>query len=826
MTPDEMLLDTALKLLQDGPMPLAALVDRLRELGHLDHLLAEGVHDEDIEAVITEQILDTDAIWSTPDDVYALSAALMEGLVLTHRLTEAERSEGAVRLMPDLVILDWDAQDRLELVGGDGLESLFGDHTPGEDNSTFAGPDGWLDGFAAGDLLAFTRHGNVVDIEAVAEPHEDTPEVDLLRAAAEARIPRGQGEECLPVVLDALVADPTAFRRPLRPLGELLATAGLERRGFSYGRVDEEWKTYAELSRERRPAGRARDWHFDPCCEDAFDTVEAAFLRSRTDVFDDIDVDEVATALAHGDVASAFAVDVLDGHRGGDERLLAFASGLVARSRRNTAPARLLLALEAESRGEAAQAEAHLQAGLLADPDYGPIAMELARYELDRSRVDQAVALLHHPDVVPDTPRLEFLERFRAQRREAHRGIGRNDACPCGSGRKFKACCQRTSTVPLAQRTGLLAHKLALFTDGARRRPRVVGIASSACDPDDPSLVEALTAMTADPFIIDVALFEGGVAKEYLEERAALLPDDECQLLERLVEEPRRLWEVIDVDRGTSLTLRDTRMGERFVVTERTASKDRQVGEYLLARVAALGDEHQLFGVPLAVPLCLRERTIELIDAGPDADGLAEWYGEALEPPRVVNRENEPLVVCRAELTTDSSPSALHAALDDRLERDGPGQWMETWSLPGGDTILRGTVRYDAGRLVVEANSEARFDRLVSAVMDVVPDARVVDEEREDAERLRRSHRAFPDQPLDESPELQAALDDYVRHKEVAWVEEPVPALGGLTPRQALDDPTRREDLLALLREAEAYAVTGGRGFDPARLRALLGLDV
>ncbi|RKY68261.1 MAG: hypothetical protein DRP97_06500 [Candidatus Latescibacterota bacterium] len=32
-------------------------------------------------------------------------------------------------------------------------------------------------------------------------------------------------------------------------------------------------------------------------------------------------------------------------------------------------------------------------------------------------------------------------EELEAQRRFAH--VGRNDPCPCGSGRKFKHCCGR-----------------------------------------------------------------------------------------------------------------------------------------------------------------------------------------------------------------------------------------------------------------------------------------------------------------------------------------------------------------------------------------------
>ena len=65
-----------------------------------------------------------------------------------------------------------------------------------------------------------------------------------------------------------------------------------------------------------------------------------------------------------------------------------------------------------------------------------------------------------------------------------------------------------------------------------------------------------------------------------------------------------------------------------------------------------------------------------------------------------------------------------------------------------------------------------------------------------------------------------------IREKEVAWLDESIPALGGLTPREAADDPTRREDLLALLVEFERRDLpgTGFTSFNAERLRALLGL--
>jgi hypothetical protein len=62
-------------------------------------------------------------------------------------------------------------------------------------------------------------------------------------------------------------------------------------------------------------------------------------------------------------------------------------------------------------------------------------------------------------------------------------------------------------------------------------------------------------------------------------------------------------------------------------------------------------------------------------------------------------------------------------------------------------------------------------------------------------------------------------------HQEEKWIDEPVPALAGLTPRQAAGDPTRREDLIALLHDFDRRnPPRGSVTFDTGRLRSLLGL--
>jgi hypothetical protein len=67
-----------------------------------------------------------------------------------------------------------------------------------------------------------------------------------------------------------------------------------------------------------------------------------------------------------------------------------------------------------------------------------------------------------------------------------------------------------------------------------------------------------------------------------------------------------------------------------------------------------------------------------------------------------------------------------------------------------------------------------------------------------------------------------------VQQQELRWLDESIPALQGLTPREAAADPTRREDLVALLRDFELRGRSmpeGAMSFDPDRLRRALGLD-
>ena len=180
--PAELLEATVKELLEAGPLPMAILLERLDELGRLDYLRADGVIEAAMGDAVIDDVVVTDAIWPTPARVLALAAQLTDGMVLTHRLTAEELEWGEVFVTPDLVVLAWDS-DGLDLASGGRVQWLPARvHVPGEDRSTLAGPEGWLDGFGDGDLVAFTRRRGSVSVAQVDDLGGDDREVGLLRA--------------------------------------------------------------------------------------------------------------------------------------------------------------------------------------------------------------------------------------------------------------------------------------------------------------------------------------------------------------------------------------------------------------------------------------------------------------------------------------------------------------------------------------------------------------------------------------------------------------------------------------------------------------------
>ena len=265
-------------------------------------------------------------------------------------------------------------------------------------------------------------------------------------------------------------------------------------------------------------------------------------------------------------------------------------------------------------------------------------------------------------------------------------------------------------------------------------------------------------------------------------------------------------------------------------MSERLATRQLKPGDLLLVRLVPDGRDTVILGGIELVDLARRDSLVALLDSEPDPVTLAEFVAGLHAPPTMLNADGSELVICEARLRLQD-PKGVMAWLDTRLVRDGDDESTTTWhervDSAGGQSI-RASATLDGDELEVFTMSQERFDRLLDAIVEAWPEVVVLDQQRHTMDEL-GSPDAAPTgvgsviDPRDTDPELAAALRDYIRGYEQRWIDEPIPALGGVTPRIAAADPTRRDDLVRLLDSFPADNGDPGQ-MSVARLRADLGL--
>jgi hypothetical protein len=203
-------------------------------------------------------------------------------------------------------------------------------------------------------------------------------------------------------------------------------------------------------------------------------------------------------------------------------------------------------------------------------------------------------------------------------------GIGRNDPCWCGSGRKYKAChLGRPAIIPLEDWIDWICRKQASWLSRCTRGGEVENTlydlaVARAVDPDD---ARSVASVFADPLVFDVALTELELARRFLFERGALLPDDERLLVEAWLLTERSVFEFLDVRSDEGFTVRDLRTGDELDVRERTLTHHVHPGQMALLHVVSDGTGHVLIGGVVPVAPGRETEAIALCDEA-DAFGL------------------------------------------------------------------------------------------------------------------------------------------------------------------------------------------------------------
>ena len=454
--------------------------------------------------------------------------------------------------------------------------------------------------------------------------------------------------------------------------------------------------------------------------------------------------------------------------------------------------------------------------------------------------------------------------------------VGRNDPCPCGSGKKFKKCCGKEATETVAGESKDKGVGRAIDWLTSRHAKAVkTAVQTMLNDGLDNAEQAALQKLDDEDWegvqinAMEWLLAEGSIAVKGVRRKVAELllgpggpafSPGQRRWIEQLRRQPLRLYDVTDVLPGVGMRLCDALETEAAprMVYEKAGTAHARAGELIGARIMEVDGHLEMSGAAYAFSRLKNAAVLAELRAAVDdsaAHGkplphvLSEiirrnWLAQYLRPlplPTVIDAHSgDPILlitdhyrvmnwdVLAAALATQPDIEGERASGWARLLACADGQTRQTLAINPGKSPDRIEVFYrtqnfaDQGRPWFEALTGESVEfagRVLSdpkgLLKNMTPD------------KAGKSSAAIPDLPPDV---LADAIEQVLRRSYANWCDEPIPALGDKTPRAAIGTPAGRERVKGLLRsyetdEKEQAARQGRRPISYDFLWQAIGLD-
>ncbi len=345
------------------------------------------------------------------------------------------------------------------------------------------------------------------------------------------------------------------------------------------------------------------------------------------------------------------------------------------------------------------------------------------------------------------------------------------------------------------------------------------------------------------------------LAAAFLASQNASLSEAERGFISEVSTAPFSFYDVVGADPGVRLRLRDIFREIEFEVTEHSASRSLQPGDVLYGRVVAIGGTALMLGCgSVIIPpswkgILLQFRREMKAKSDPVTAETLRGCGNRLREiyletrmhlfdqnlPTLQNTDGDPLLfhtlVYRIE-SADAAFPRLKSLAAGRREKDllssaryySDGRlrrvelpWLKLGNKmqPGWENTILGHMTIDKNRMTVEVNSEKRSRKIQAEIKKRLGSAAALletgtksveaalEESRKKSKTPAGHRRQEQDDALQRRPEVQAAMQQVSDAHWESWVHQPVPALGGKTPMEAVRDPDGREMVEALLTEFE-----------------------
>ena len=362
--------------------------------------------------------------------------------------------------------------------------------------------------------------------------------------------------------------------------------------------------------------------------------------------------------------------------------------------------------------------------------------------------------------------------------------LGRNDACPCGSGKKYKKCClpnQQPQSDDLAWQRIHSSHlklvrKLMEFT------AKTYGVTGydeawdefhlwNNEDPFDPG--SPLHPMFGpwmfyhwSPDPAETALSEEiptdlAPAEVFLEKFANKLDELEIEDLQENLRRPFSFYDVLECKPGAWVKVQDLFTEEHFTVIEKMGSQSMKAGDLLFSKVVTVRDVSMFDGMaPILFPpehkiAVIEERknfkddegqttAVSLREFGPELLGLFwDLYEAVINPPKPIltNTDGHPFIPHKMTFVIDSVEDTLEVlhgldfndSKEDLLEsadfdKNGKLKSVEfPWLMKGNkqnqhweNTVL-GHIRLESGKMIVDVNSKERSKKFLTVLKKRMP---------------------------------------------------------------------------------------------------------
>lgn len=467
--------------------------------------------------------------------------------------------------------------------------------------------------------------------------------------------------------------------------------------------------------------------------------------------------------------------------------------------------------------------------------------------------------------------------------------IGRNDPCPCGSGKKYKKCCLSSGHRDRSE--SLMQHQIRYAEAQLIQQLQAWLLQEGLWYLIEDAVEDFVSLMSSEPDETQLkSLWENTLWHhlffdwqpslewddfEYasLSEKFAdqfIIPGFEKNLLNKLLNEPLTFLQVEDVIEGKGLYVHDLLLGRKFFVYEKRASISSVKGNIIFAKVITFnGTSVMMETYPYFLPGRFATDIMEFRDAISSFNRLgayklrvltfsvieAFWiiFDEAYRPPVIQNQDSDfiepneliyqtklPLKPLLEKLLPLTPYSDMDEFLQVAATIDEKGNVMEVrfpridaediviaeFFLTTNEIRIFTNSAKRAGR--VKSSLTRRFGKQLQLIDQIWLDSTQPKDTATQEEFDFNSAGDNLNEPDALSPEIQEVLTQKTQAHWADWLTHPLPALNGKTPKQAVKSHKGREQLEALLLDFEGQNLSAPENLmnpDTDWLRQQLGME-